>query len=1341
MKRLLVFLFSFTCILTVWSQNEMIEVSARVVDANTGEPLPYANIQATQGHGTITNAEGDFTIKVNQNATLKISFVGYETSNISVRKLPQKVSLTPMSNSLGEVRVIPWERILVNASEKLNKEYNKRKGKSSHYFYRMTTSYSRKELVEAFVNARSAVNLRDITFIKGRYGRMTQKGLTRPTIANMNLHHPLELGPFVEGSGFWKGLRTPLVDRMTVSYLTRNYFVNAEELSDSKGNKIYKYNLSNKNPDKQNSILTGTLYIDAESLQLLKFEGQVENMYLDLFQDFYRTTSRILLFVTINYTHKRGYTEVESINYYVKNNDMSSQAILYNIDDLELGLGKKLNKKGGDNMLASIDDAGFDRMLWNNSNIVQRTHDEEILAGIKDRSMVVSDVAETQLVTPTDSLLDHLQRFGRSLPQEKVYVHLDNTSYFVGDTIWFSAYTTQTNDGKPSNISGVLYVELFNHEGFLVERKLIEMTNGRGYANFIIDNEAYAGYYELRAYTRWQLNWGLHQRPHAKISDRWFISKEMQNNYFRDYDKLYSRVFPVYDKPKEKGEYTENMTRKPLRRVYKKDPHQRKRVLALYPEGGELVEGLPNRIAFEATWDDGQQLEGTLNGAKTENRGRGTIEIVPDDKTPKELKFITSDGAEVKADLPEISKSGVVLRVDIDRDTVEFTIQRTNDLIGDTLGLTIMREGMIQQFLPLIGQKQQLRIAKEEFKIGVNQATVFDSQGRVWADRLFFVKDNTTKVANVNFAGVKKSYQPYEPVSFKISTPSRKGGNMSIAVRDASNLNNVYDNSSLMIEMLLTSEIKGFVPNPKFFFEKDDNLHNRALDLLMLTQGWRRFKWKDMAVKGQWVLKHSAERTPIITGRVYKTPDEFFIDDLHRTDNMTEDAENHFAETDGEDRGWDQVENQDQNASEDTYNPWQGNMEELLGSNEMTTEDLSDIVYFPGDYHNPFSKKGLRVHAEWVSLDKSVVSSIDIDTKDGYFKVQLPHYYGNAFFFLSAADTLKWKKNENYNWVQLEEDKFFPPTKLRKHSRVLPAPYQVRVNFPYPRFVKPYNYYQTHLDYSYDPSLSPTVLKDGSLQIDEVNVWGKHNTLRKLEDSIPAFIVDAYEAYNYSLDAGFGRYPVEIARAYVGDYGLKRPYMHNSDNKMGYGIEERLGYDINRRAMNDVTLNPDSAFLRRNLRSFPKWTKVGNTTQLTYNLTPEAIAKYYDLSFLDKYVIYTDYEPRLIGSERYAGSDLPNTQIAIYPFADDSRRVIYRDRRYELPGFSYVNEFYHPDYSKRELNESPEDYRRTLYWNPYLILDEKGEANISFYNNSSTHSINIDAQGFSKDGTILSGYE
>ena len=145
--------------------------------------------------------------------------------------------------------------------------------------------------------------------------------------------------------------------------------------------------------------------------------------------------------------------------------------------------------------------------------------------------------------TSINEYVNNLRLFGMRIPQEKVYVHLDNTCYFLGDTIWFAAYTHRTDKNAPSDLSRVLYAELWNQDGYLVERQLIKMEKGHGYGQFALPDTLYGGYYELRAYTRWQLNWGETEHPHTRYAEDWFLSPAMAREYYRDYDKLRQRGY------------------------------------------------------------------------------------------------------------------------------------------------------------------------------------------------------------------------------------------------------------------------------------------------------------------------------------------------------------------------------------------------------------------------------------------------------------------------------------------------------------------------------------------------------------------------------------------------------------------------------------------------------------------------------------------------------------------------------------------------------------------------------------------------------------------------------
>ena len=301
-----------------------------------------------------------------------------------------------------------------------------------------------------------------------------------------------------------------------------------------------------------------------------------------------------------------------------------------------------------------------------------------------------------------DSLARRVERFGNVLPQEKVYLHIDNTCYFVGDTIWYKGYVTRTGRGTLTDLSKILYVELLTPDGYLVERQQLEMPDGTAHGAFVLTDSLYAGYYELRAYTRWMLNFGQCEHPHSEYTEDMFYNEQMASDFFRDYDKLYSRVFPVFDKPEEAGHYPKDMTLRPMRRYYKSRKGKPELDLKFYPEGGHLVAGVSNRIAFELNDEDGQHLEAELsiqdsNGkeiarTKALHRGRGvfTLPAVAGEKYQAVFNY---EGEEYEIELPETEEEGYALQVTQTDGTLQARIAGTQPN-GLPLGLQVQHEGI-----------------------------------------------------------------------------------------------------------------------------------------------------------------------------------------------------------------------------------------------------------------------------------------------------------------------------------------------------------------------------------------------------------------------------------------------------------------------------------------------------------------------------------------------------------------------------------------------------------------------------------------------------------------------
>ncbi|MBR1683317.1 MAG: hypothetical protein IJ700_08220 [Bacteroidaceae bacterium] len=939
----------------------------------------------------------------------------------------------------------------------------------------------------------------------------------------------------------------------------------------------------------------------------------------------------------------------------------------------------------------------------------------------------------TAAPTTLEGWADRLTRFGNAIPQEKVFVHLDNTCYFLGDTIWYAAYTRRTDKDLPSNVSRVLYVELLNQDGFLVERQLVEMKGGRGHGNFVLLDTLYAGYYELRAYTRWQLNWGVTEKEHSIGAEDWFYNAAMAKEYYRDYDKLYSRVFPVYDKPLEPGDYYRDMTTRPLRRYFKSGAPEPQLVLSLFPEGGHVVAGLPCRVAFEAATESGEALEGRIlplpalsgqiaaEGVATVSRGRGVFTFTPEAGQDYEFTFTDKDGRTAKAKLPAAETDGVALSVERKGDAWEIQVNAAGAAATKPLGLTIMHEGRTKLFQELTGgsltQIHYTPLLEREGQggeSGIHQVTVFDADGRIYADRLFFVTQPELPQPSLVIEGLKEEYEPFARAELQVTAPSlvgKAGGEsvLSLAIRDAGTQDYTYDNGNIQTEMLLASELKGFIPNPAYFFEADDEEHRQALDLLMMTQGWRRFDWHTMATPGAFALTQPVEsQTQILRGEVLNYSASMLQDDVKRIDMSTltpfeiEEQIKRFHTQEQHDGLRKLIIDPSDNApSMETTMVGMGQGEicaTLLQMNRDHGQQLpfgnyrlqGTIATSRFDASEKALKKEVRVHAEFAQPGSSPVDG-DMETRGGQFIIQAPRFEESCVFFLGASDTTKWKPNEKHIWVSMEETD--------------DAEYYVRIAWPYPRFTKPYDFYHTtpcplpqNLTQAVRKSQQYSSMFETNLQM--ITVRSRRGGQRRLNLSTPANVVDAYTAFNDACDAGLmtgcyrGRihYINSLARLFVGDMGVSNHYI----------VEPR--YD------------------GRNI---------------TFSWTAKAIDHYNMLTHIDSVKIYTDYSPRAGGDPRLSDDNLGRLGINLQQLRDEGERVTYRDRRYILQGFNVADDFYHPNYQGAPPAEGIKDYRRTLYWNPDLQLDEEGKAHVTFFTGSKPAILTVDANGQAADGTLL----
>ena len=904
-------------------------------------------------------------------------------------------------------------------------------------------------------------------------------------------------------------------------------------------------------------------------------------------------------------------------------------------------------------------------------------------------------------------MANRLRDFGARVPQEQVFLHLDNTGYYLGDTLYYKAYVSRGDNGRPTNLSGILYCELLNDDGYLVERQMIALENGEGHGNFsLADTTLYAGYYELRAYTKWQLNWGVTEQPHSRWAEKYFFSKDMARDYYRDYEKLYSRVFPVFDRPLAPGDFSQDMTLRPLAAYYKNPADDPETTLQLFPEGGNLVAGLKQRVAWEVRNQQGRTLEGTLRvttpdgqviASETINRGRGIFEVTVPANQRLTAEFIPSashdnpTGTLPATTMLKAEDDGVALRVDTDTAGISISCATAGLASQEELGITVMCKGILMHFQKIDAAPIHLPLSKA----GVYQVTVFNQDGRVYADRLCFYLPSGFQSSNVTFSGVKTgNYSAFEPVAIELH--GAPGASMSVAIRDAAKSEYVYDTGNMLTESLLSSQIKGFVPQPQWFFLKDEPQRRQALDLLLMVQGWRRYVWKEMAVKGEFQLLHMPEsRYPHWTGQVHNYSAEQVLSVFEQRMQKEQDAGNDDDSSDEE---------QEEKDGEET-------MEEKVAANGNT--GLTDS-------RDRFNKKEnnlkypVALHAEFSQPGNEGVEG-DMRSQ-GTFALDFPRYYENFLFFLAASDTTKWKKGEPPVWVQ--------NGRTKRDELEFPEFY-VKLDPVYPRFPKPYDYYQSHLAPMPKDNPLYNSMNEQVRMLSEVTIGARRNGRRRFGHWRPAFIIDAYDAFNATCDAGFapgyfmgaGRFGEDVARTFIGDMKTDRRY------DVGYRFDGKV-------------YSSGTAMQRRKTNT-TKGTRMEPIPEDTYNMPDTKLDKYNYLWNLDKVVVFTGYSPRKDQSGKYRGNDLPSVTIDLHLLEADGERLYRKNRFWRMKGFSIPDEFYSPDYSKQPLPK--EDYRRTLYWNPNVRLDSNGQATISLYNNSSSSILQISAEGWAPDGTPQCG--
>lgn len=422
---------------------------------------------------------------------------------------------------------------------------------------------------------------------------------------------------------------------------------------------------------------------------------------------------------------------------------------------------------------------------------------------------------------------------------EKIHIHFDKNTYQKGETIWFKAYLLAGE--TISDFSRNFFVDWYDDKGQLIKHTVNPVFESSARAQFNVPANYAGEMLHLKAYTRWMLNF--------------------------DTAFLYTKDIRITN-----ADSLVKNTRKPSIAAS----------IHFFPEGGELVNGVSSTVAFLANNQSGNPVtvRGAILNSKNElidsfassHDGMGSFSLEPAAKETYTINWIDEYGISHTSALPSAKNNGVVLESQSMPGKIVFAVKRPAEVTDNFKSLRMVASMNQQMVFSAAINLSNKKISAGEIptallQTGILQVTIFDANWIPVAERILFIKNDQ----HVFFPELKmatKRLGKRMMNEMEITVPDTLRSNLSVSVTDAGL---VYDSSSnIFSQLLLQGDLKGYIPNAASYFAKDDEDTRRNLDLVMLTHGWRRYKWDDI-VKGKLpVLPYPMDSDYVqIKGRMY----------------------------------------------------------------------------------------------------------------------------------------------------------------------------------------------------------------------------------------------------------------------------------------------------------------------------------------------------------------------------------------------------------------------------------------------------------------------------------------
>ena len=445
------------------------------------------------------------------------------------------------------------------------------------------------------------------------------------------------------------------------------------------------------------------------------------------------------------------------------------------------------------------------------------------------------------------TLTKAVDEYRRAHLQEKLFVHTDKEFYLAGEICWFKLYDVDAGTHRPLDISKVAYLEWLDTSNKPILQAKIGLRKGHGDGSLYLPLTLRSGNYKLRAYTNWMKNYGAD----------WFFEKTIEVVNARK-----SAEAPLVIPPLQVS-------------------------VAFFPEGGNLVENITSKIAFMATDQYGrgvectgvvtQDDEDTLTRFKPLRFGIGSFVLTPRPGHRYRSTIRLADGTAISKLLPPAYKEGMVMHVfkedgDHIRVEVQSAVASGSAEEADNLNVYLIahtrRSVKLSQVAVLKEGKASFLVDKQILGDGISHLTIFNSAKQPLCERLVF--KTPSHHSTVTMKADMDSYATRKKINLQVSLtgPDNKPleADCSLAVYRLDSLQGMPA-TRFGSYLWLTSDLKGKIESPDYYFDHPED--EEAMDNLMISHGWRRFRWEEVLHPGNPSFEYPPEYNgAIISGRV-----------------------------------------------------------------------------------------------------------------------------------------------------------------------------------------------------------------------------------------------------------------------------------------------------------------------------------------------------------------------------------------------------------------------------------------------------------------------------------------